>query len=187
MARGKKKRGCLIPILVVVVLIIVAAALSGGNNDNGTSTPKGNAQSTQATDNQQSAQSTDMFNFASSDIQTGEQDINGLEVKFGELLSVNCNGDAVVVKVKITPSYNNNATIDQNYYNVEDLIKEHGFNTCQELQYWAVADMSNGDESKCISFTLDKQTIDALYDGSIVANELSNYVSDLWVLPSLQE
>ncbi len=97
----------------------------------------------------------------------GEQfDTNGLELENGELLSVTKGVDGVVVvKAKIESSYSNKATINQNYMNVRGLICDHGFNSCSELQYWAVADMQNGEESKCISF---KEIIDYVYDGSIV-------------------
>lgn len=126
------------------------------------------------------------FDFSRTDIPFGEQDIDGLEIQNGNLLSVIYNSGIVVIKAKIKPSFSNKATIDQNYFNVADLIKKHGFNTCNELQYWAVADMSDGDESKCISFTLDKTTIDGLYNENIVENQLGDYVTDLWILPSLQ-
>ncbi len=125
----------------------------------------------------------DVFDF--SDPSAAVPDISKLSVKHGELLSVINTEGTVVVKVKIEASFSNQLTIDQNYFNVADLVKNHGFNTCNELQYWAVADMTNGEESKCISFTLDKDTIDNLYNEHIVENQLGNYVTDLWILPSL--
>lgn len=128
-----------------------------------------------------------LFDFSSTDTPFGEQNIDGLKVKHGDLLSVIFNDGIVVVKTKIESSYSNKATIAQNYFNVADLVKKHGFNTCNELQYWAVADMSNGDEAKCISFTLDKTAIDALYNERIIENQLGDYAMDLWILPSLQD
>ncbi len=118
----------------------------------------------------------------------GQQfDTNGLELEHGELLSVTNGGDGVVVvKAKIESSFSNKSTINQNYMNVRGLICDHGFNSCSELQYWAVADMQNGEESKCISFTVSKEIIDYVYDGSIVDIMMGDYVSDLWILPSLQ-
>ena len=113
-------------------------------------------------------------------------DISNLEIKHGELLSVIYSDGTVVVKTKIAPSYSNKATIDQNYYNIADLVKNHGFNSCEKLSYWAIADMTTGEESKCISFDLNKQTVDDLYNGNIVENQLGDYVTDLWILPSLQ-
>lgn len=121
------------------------------------------------------------------DAYVGDLDITDWEVEHGDLLSVIYSGDGIiVVKTKISPSFSNSATINQNYYNVCDLIENHGFNTCSELQYWAVADMSDGSESKVISFTLDSDTIQNVYDGSIVDNQLGDYVNDLYILPSLQ-
>lgn len=92
----------------------------------------------------------------------------------------------LVIKVKIAPSYNNKATINQNYYNVENIIKEQGGRNFDEVQYWAVADMTSGEESKVISFTLNKETISAIDNSSIVANQMGNSVTDLWIHDSLK-
>lgn len=114
-------------------------------------------------------------------------DTTGLKLKFGDLLSVNNGGDGVVVvKAKIKPSYSNKATIEQNYYTVCDLIQNHGFDTCTELQYWAVADMTDGSESKVISFTVNSDTIQTIKDGNFPENLLGDYVDDLYILPSLK-
>jgi hypothetical protein len=127
-----------------------------------------------------------IFDFSVSDFPAGEVDTGDLKLQHGELLSVIFNDGVVVVKAKITPSMTNKLTVDQNYYNVADLIKEHGFDTCNELQYWAVADMSDGDESKVVSFTLNKDVITSVFNGNIVDNQIGKNASDLWVLPSLQ-
>ena len=115
-------------------------------------------------------------------IETGD-----LKALHGDLISVIQSGNNVVVKTKIESSWNNDLTIKQNYFTVSDLIKNHGFNTCNELQYWAIADMTSGMESKVISFTLDKETIDKIYNGIILDNEIGDYSSDLWILPSLRQ
>lgn len=114
-----------------------------------------------------------------------------ISMEFGEIESViynNIDGKSVaVVKAKITPSYSNEATINQNYFNVEDLIVNQGFDKYDEIQYWAVADMTNGSESKVISFTVDAEVIDLLKNKKIPANMLGDYLDDLWVLPSLNQ
>jgi len=109
-----------------------------------------------------------------------------LKLLTGDLLSVTQNGTVVVVKAKIRSNINNKMTIDQNFSNVWDLIQNHGFDTCTELQYWAVADTNVG-ESKVISFTLDKASIDGIKSGSIVWTQLQDRAIDLWILPSLKE
>lgn len=127
-----------------------------------------------------------IFDFSNYD--TSYEDINfdGLTAKHGELLSVIYSDGTVTVKTKIEPSMTNNLTIEQNYFTVADLVKNHGFNTCEKLSYWAVADMTNGEESKCISFDLSKDVLTELYNGNIVENQLGDYATDLWILPSLQ-
>ena len=125
-----------------------------------------------------------VFDF-SSDMAFGEVDTGSLQLQHGELLSVFYNDGVVVVKAKIQPNLTNQMTIDQNFFNVGDLIKKHGFNTCEELQYWAVADMTSGDEVKVISFDLDKSTIDSLYSEKIFESQLKDYVDNLFIHNSL--
>ncbi len=113
-----------------------------------------------------------------------------INLKFGELqsftISPNSTKNCCIIKAKIEPSYNNKATINQNFFNVEDFIKNQNGNLYDEIQYWAVADMKSGEESKVISFTLSKDIIDDLYNNKIVANELKSYLNDFWVIESLK-
>ena len=107
-------------------------------------------------------------------------------LEFGDLLDVNVSGTTVVIKAKIQPSYSNEATIHQNYFSVCDIIKNQGGDKYDSIQYWAVADMTDGSEGKVISFTVPKQIIDRVASGEIVDNKLGDYLDDLWILPSLQ-
>lgn len=116
----------------------------------------------------------------------GAVDTGDLKLAHGDLLGVNQNGRTVVIKAKIKSSATKEMTINQNYFSVDELIRNHGFNTCDELQYWAVADMQDGSESKVIQFTLTKDVIDKIYAGSILSNQVGDHVTDLWILPSLQ-
>lgn len=107
-------------------------------------------------------------------------------VPYGELVETNINEEAnlVVFKVKSETQMNNKMTIDQNYYNIEDLIQQ-GASRFNEIQYWAVAQSTDGEEVKYISFTMDKDLIDKVAAGSFPVNTLGDYVQDLYILPSL--
>lgn len=111
---------------------------------------------------------------------------NEFTLNTGELLDVTKNGDILVIKVKIQGSYNNEATIKQNYHNLENIIKQGGYNY-NEIQYWAVADMNDGSESKVVSFTVNKSVIDSVNNGNLIAIQLGDYVNDLWIHPSLKD
>ena len=67
------------------------------------------------------------------------------------------------------------------------LILNQGCDKYDEIQYWAVADMSDGTESKVVSFTVSKAVIDAVKNQTVVANIMGNYVSDLYIHSSLKE
>ena len=105
----------------------------------------------------------------------------------GKLLEFNEYDGGVVIKTKITSSFNNQATVNLNYRNVEDLIVNQGCDRYDEIQYWAVADLSDGTEGKVVSFTVPKSTITKIKNGDIVVTQMGDYVDDLYILPSLRD
>lgn len=110
-------------------------------------------------------------------------------IKYGEFIeSHETDDNGIVIKAKIKPNATNKLTIDQNGYNVEDLIKNQGCDKFDKIDYWAVADMEDGSESKVVAFTIDSKVIQGIKDGNIVANEIiDTYADDVYILPSLQE
>lgn len=123
-------------------------------------------------------------------VETPEQvdtdtDSNTFRIPHGVLLSAQASDSRLVLKVKITALSTNKTTIDQNYFNIENIIKNQGGDQYTEIQYWAVADMTSGEESKVISFTLDSSTIQMIKNGSIAATQIGDYANDLYILPSL--
>lgn len=112
-------------------------------------------------------------------------------IKYGELLDstvTELDGEKIlVVKAKIEPNLTNRLTIDQNYYNVADIVQNHSGILYDEIQYWAVADMTDGSESKVISFTIDHDVISGINNKTIAENQIGNYATDLFILPSLLE
>lgn len=116
----------------------------------------------------------------------------------GKLLSViegGLNGDVLVIKTKIEYQFTNKATINQNFENIEKIIKSDTFkkyyrDDIKSIDYWAVADMASGEESKAISFTVSENTINNLLDNDYFTFDSTNYeehVQDLWILPSLSK
>lgn len=112
-------------------------------------------------------------------------DKDAIEIKHGTFVESYINGTMLVVKAKIEPSMTNKLTIDQNYFNVADIIKNQHGDIFTEIQYWAVADMQSGDEGKVISFDVPKSTIDAVKAENIADNQIGEYSDNLWILPSL--
>ncbi len=125
----------------------------------------------------------------SDDAKNKTNEVNGYTIPFGTLLDANPhggqNGNTLVIKAKITPLLSNKRTIEQNFLNVEDIIKSQDGSKFEVIDYWAVADMEDGSESKVISFMVNTVAIFGISHETIPANKIVNYVDDLWILPSL--
>lgn len=162
----KKKSGKKWIVIVAVAVVAIAAAAGGGNKGN----QPGKAAMPTAAPAAEAAAS--------------------YKLEHGELVSAienEIDGRSVlVVKAKISSSYNNAATIDQNYYNVEDLVKNQGADKFDEIQYWAVADMSSGSEEKVVSFTVGSELIQQIVAGSLPANQMGDVVADLFIHQTLR-
>lgn len=109
-----------------------------------------------------------------------------LKTYTGDILDVTYNGTDLIVKQKIKSQSNNKLTIDQNYYNACEIIRSLGGAEIRDLQYWAVADLRDGSEAKVISFTVPADTVKTIQTQQFPDNTLGNYVTDLWILPSLK-
>ena len=112
---------------------------------------------------------------------SGNGNDNTINVLHGELLESNEYADLAIVKVKINASWTNEMTIDQNYYNVVDLIKNKDYDKYNEIKYWAVGDATNGEEMKLVQFTVKKDLINKIKNGEVSDTQLGDYVDDLWI------
>lgn len=55
---------------------------------------------------------------------------------------------------------------------------------CRDI---TIADMEDGLESKVISFTVGEDVIQAIKNGRLAGNQIIEYSTDVWILPSLME
>lgn len=95
----------------------------------------------------------------------------------------NCNNLVAIIKAEIKDSYSNKATIDQNYYNISNFVKNNDISKYNEIQYWAI---NNNTQEKIISFNLNKELINKIKNNEIVDNQLGNYVNELYISPNLK-
>lgn len=115
----------------------------------------------------------------------GNVDPAGLKLHYGELVDLKQNGSTVVVKARFISHLSRQTFINQNFFNIGDLVHKNGFNTCEEIQYWAVYKQGET-EYKVISFTVDKSAITALYNDNIVPEQLIDFSKDLWISNGIQ-
>ena len=114
----------------------------------------------------------------------GSVDPQGLQLRFGEVGEINQLNNSVTIQAIIKPNLTNKMTIGQNYTNVEYLVKENGFNTCDGIRYWAVI-KDNDVTVKVIQFDLSKNVIDMIYSEKIFGSQIADYATDLWIAPTL--
>ena len=185
-------------ILTAMIIATLAALLTacGSTSPNSNSaTSNAPSENTTPTDSSTTDKKTESNTSTSNDNDsnaTAKEDSEGTyTLSHGTLLEANPNGGAdgntLVIKAKIEPSYNNKATIDQNYFNIEDIVQDQGGDKFSCIDYWAVADMQDGSEAKVVAFTVNSDVIQGLKKQNIVATELGDYVDDLYILPSLMK
>lgn len=104
----------------------------------------------------------------------------------GEFLSEYVNGDVCVLKYKIESVGDSEMTIRQNYHTVVNFITEGNGSQYKEIQYWAVADMTSGEENKVVSFTVNEETIKAVKAETIFSTDIEDHLVDLWIHDSLR-
>lgn len=115
-----------------------------------------------------------------------------VEMRFGSLDRISITDDGIVIMlVTIKPSWTNKATIEQNFYNIENFISNYGCDDYNAVKYTAQTEVSDTRTGKTrtamvIQFIVPKDTLCALKNGTIYPNELHNYVDDLWISPILQ-
>lgn len=114
-------------------------------------------------------------------------DVANLELNYNELLDVTTNGGTIVIKAKVSPSWNNNLTVKGCGFDVYEAIQDYGLDQYDEIQYWGVADMTDGTEQKVISFTVPKDLIEKIANGSVLENQVVQNASDVWVHQSLAD
>lgn len=114
-------------------------------------------------------------------------DVANIDLKYNDLLDVTTNGGTIVIKAKVTPSWNNNLTVKSCGMDIYEAIQDYGLNQYNEIQYWGVADMTDGTEQKVISFTVPKDLIEKIANESILENQVVQNASDVWVHRSLAD
>lgn len=178
-------------VSVIFAFILIVSMMNGNNTPKNTYDDSGvnlNEDNTTVVENNKNVNDDNSGITQISDAESLDAEPDGIvKLKYGELLNVNEDLDnlRIIIKAKIEPSMTNNLTIQQNGFNIEDVILNQGADKYNEIQYWAVADMQDGSESKVISFTVGKDLINAIKNKNIVGNKIVDNASDIWILPSL--
>ena len=175
----------IIALLVIAVLTFGVVGCSRSHDANDSASTAASDSSSQAEGSSDSTESEDVIELT--DITTGDvTKIDASAIPYGEVVEAKTNDGALIIEMKVDAQASDKMTVDQNYYNVEGLVKRAGGDQYDEIQYWAIADTTDGDDTKIISFTVPSDLIQSIADGKVPTNRLGSYVDDLYILPSLQ-
>lgn len=120
-----------------------------------------------------------MFGCSKSDVEA-----NKYTPLLGELVEAKETGDTLYIKVKIKENEDKELTIEQNEFNIDDLVTAQGADKFNSIEYVAVMDKDKK-ETEVLSFTVNKETIQNLKDrqiniGTVIArSEDVNIASNL--------
>lgn len=188
-ARTKKKPSKLRTVLIVVAVLLAIGAVrraTGGGEKSGASSSTHSAQTSAPAETPSPAQKNTFILDAAAVTSAGPVDTGDLELYSGELRGVNSDGAGVFVVKAFGGGSTGKLLVASGFHNVADLILNHGFDGCEEIQYWAVANTTDGEEVKFISFTVPRNLIVQVAEGKVVAGQLRSYVEDLWILPGVE-
>ena len=176
----------LVVIVALVLLVIFGINLITKQKPEPANQTVNTVQETQAVNTVQGAQTAQ----EAQTVQEAQPETNSdeLMLSFGKLLDHSVSKDdpsVAIVKAQIKSQLTRNVMLFQNYRNVENLVQKYGFDKYSEIQYSAVSSTTAG-EMKVISFTVPDKAIKGLANGSITADDLDDYVTDQWLLPTLR-
>lgn len=113
---------------------------------------------------------------------------DNLELKYGEIYDVydgNANeedkSNILILQVLLPEALEREIVLEQNFLNVEDLVKNQNCSVYDQIEY--VAKVRNGENKieNVMSFVLDKNCMNQISTAAITVEEYEQNVKDLWV------
>lgn len=111
-------------------------------------------------------------------------------VTYGKVLSqdeTEENGKQVcALKVKIQAKRTKDQTVEQNYYNIIQFVKNNP-DKYDEIHYEGVAENSGGEEVKAVTFDVSKELIQSIRGGTVEAKDIPEKAENLYILYTLTD
>ena len=121
-----------------------------------------------------------MFGCSNSDVEASKY-----TPLLGELVEAIEKGDTLYIKVKIKENEDKELTVEQNEFNIENLVTSQGADKFNSIEYTAVMD-KDGKESDVLSFTVNKETIQNLKDKKINIGTVIARSEDVFIASNLK-
>lgn len=174
-------------IVCSCICIMGVTACSGGNKEEiATVQDTSDEASSSTVDNEE--EKADGSTLALSDTTREIATKDNLVLKYGEIYDVyDGNGNQedksniLILQVFLSEAQDREIVLEQNFLNVEDLVKNQSCSAYDQIEY--VAKVRNGENKieNVISFVLDKNCINQISTAAITVEEYEQNVKDLWV------
>lgn len=101
-------------------------------------------------------------------------------------ISNNETGNVIVAKYYIASALDNTMMLNMVLFNIFDLVQNEGGSAFDEVQVWAQAPSTSGEDVKFVQFTLSKPVLELIAANGCVPEQLLALSDDLWVIPSME-
>ena len=92
-----------------------------------------------------------------------------------------CTQKTLMLNFKINYLYSNRSTILQNYYNIEQYIKNNNLEDINNIQYIGYIN-----DNKIISFNVNKELISKIKNKEIIVYDYEDELNELWISNELK-
>ena len=90
------------------------------------------------------------------------------------------------LKVKIQAKRTKDQTVEQNYYNIIQFVKNNP-DKYDVIHYEGVAENSGGEEVKAVTFDVSKELIQSIQGGTVEAKDIPEKAENLYILYTLTD
>ena len=90
------------------------------------------------------------------------------------------------LKVKIQAKRTKDQTVEQNYYNIIQIVKNKP-HKIEEIHYEVVAGNSGGEEVIAFTFDVSKELIQSIHGGTVKAKDIPEKAENLYILYTLTD
>lgn len=169
-------------VCMCICLTASMTACSKGKASNSTTT----AQQASDTESDASTDSSEDSTLALDDTKREVATKDNLTVKYGKIYDVydgnekDDSNNILIIQVQLDDASSEDIVLEQNFLNLEDLVKNQDCSSYDEIQYVGKVRNTENKLENIITFTADKNCMNQISTAAITVEEYKDNVKDLW-------